>query len=156
MKRTNTEHWRPMSIPHTQSEHASGRPIPDLSSQEIREEFSPTAIEAMVNLAKIWRLTGAQVSSLLGEVPETEWFQIRDEGKMVVFSHEVLTRVSALVGVYKGLHLLFSEPLANEWVRRQNANETFSGLSPLDYMQKYGIEAMLATRSYIDALRGGL
>ena len=61
-----------------------------------------------------------------------------------------------MVGVYKGLHLLFSEPLADEWVRRPNQESLFGGVSPIDYMIAGGIPAMLETRSYVDALRGGL
>ena len=54
------------------------------------------------------------------------------------------------------MHLLFSETLADEWVRRANTEDIFKGVTPLDYMIAGGIPAMLETRNYVDALRGGL
>jgi hypothetical protein len=54
------------------------------------------------------------------------------------------------------LHLLFSGPLADEWVRQRNTEEVFENLSPLNFMLAGGIPAMLQTRGYIDALRGGV
>jgi len=77
----------------------------------------------------------------------------REEG---VLSQDSLTRISALVGLYKGLRLLFSQPLADEWVSRPNPEAIFENDSPLNFMIRGGIPAMLHIRNYIDALRGGV
>ena len=62
-------------------------------------------------------------------------------------SQDQLTRVSALVGLFKGLHLLFADATADEWVRRPNSGPLFVG---------GGIPTMLDIRRYVDAVRGGL
>ena len=71
-------------------------------------------------------------------------------------SQDTLTRISALVGIFKGLRLLFSEPLSDEWVRLPNKGPLFGGRRPLDAMIEGGIPIMLDVRRHIDALRGGL
>lgn len=67
-----------------------------------------------------------------------------------------MTRASALVGIFKGLHLLFSDPLADDWMRLPNRDHPFAGCSPVDAMKVGGIPVMLEARRYVDALRGGL
>jgi hypothetical protein len=73
-----------------------------------------------------------------------------------VLSQDTLTRISALVGIFKGLHLLFSQPLADEWVRLPNKSSPYRGHRPLDMMFQGGIPAMLDVRRHVDAMRGGL
>ena len=67
-----------------------------------------------------------------------------------------LTRVSALVGVYKGLHLLFADETADEWARRPNCGPLFDRETPIQAMIEGGTPRMLEVRRYIDAVRGGL
>jgi len=132
------------------------KPLPDLSIEAKRAELSPAAIEAFLRLCGIWHLTAKQSLALLGEGSERTWFRIKAREWDGILSQDSLTRVSALVGLYKGLHLLFSDPLAEEWIRRPNTEEFFENLSPLNFMIAGGIPAMLQTRGYIDALRGGV
>ena len=131
------------------------RHIPDLSQHEVRATFNDAAIEALKRLTAVWRLNSRQAATLLGESERT-WFRIKSGEWDGILSQDNLTRASALIGIYKGLHLLFSDPLADEWVRIPNSDPLFAGLSPVEYMTRGGIEAMLQTRSTIDALRGGL
>ena len=71
-------------------------------------------------------------------------------------SQDQLTRASAAIGVYKGLHLLFADAMADRWPKLPNRGPIFHRLSPVDAMIEGGIPAMLETRRYIDAVRGGL
>jgi hypothetical protein len=132
------------------------RYIPDLNVEETRATLTPAAIEGFVRLVETWRLTSKQATALLAEQSERTWFSMQSREWRGVLSHDALTRISALIGVYKGLHLLFSDPLADEWVRLRNTETLFGGVTPVDYMIAGGIPAMLETRRYIDALRGGL
>jgi hypothetical protein len=138
------------------AERPANKPIPDLGREDTRAALSPAAVEAFLRLSGIWRLTAKQSIALLGEGSERTWFRIKAREWDQPLSQDSLTRVSTLVGLYKGLHLLFSEPLADEWISRPNKEELFNGASPLDYMLAEGIPAMIKTRAYIDALRGGL
>jgi uncharacterized protein (DUF2384 family) len=71
-------------------------------------------------------------------------------------SQDTLTRVSALIGIFKALRLLFSEPLADEWVKLPNKGQLFEGRRPIDVMIDGGIPKLLLVRRHVDALRGGL
>jgi hypothetical protein len=132
------------------------KPIADLSIEATRAQLTPAAIEAFLGLSRIWRLTTRQSIALLGEGSERTWFRIKAKAWVGVLSQDSLTRVGALVGLYKELHLIFSEPLANEWVRRAGTEDVFAGATPLDYMIRGGIPAMLEIRSHVDALRADL
>jgi hypothetical protein len=132
------------------------RTIPDLSQIATRADLTPAAVDGFLRLAELWRLTGTQATALLGEGSERTWFRIKARTWDGVLSQDALTRISALVGLYKGLHLLFSDPLSDEWIRKRNRDVPFEGVTPLEYMIAGGIPAMLQTRGYIDALRGGL
>ena len=94
----------------------------NLGDAATRARLSPAAIDGMVRLAAIWRLTSAEICALMGDMSDRTWFRMkkgRDAGGGArgALSQDTLTRISALVGIFKGLRLLFSEPLSDEWVR---------------------------------------
>jgi hypothetical protein len=61
-----------------------------------------------------------------------------------------------LVGIFKGLHLLFADEMADRWVRLPNKGPLFGHAAPIDAMIEGGIPLMIEVRRYIDAVRGGL
>src|SRR3546814_14334047 len=67
-----------------------------------------------------------------------------------------ITRISYLLGIYKALHILYGDELADQWVGMPNRNIIFKGKTPLDYMQKGGLLAMQTVRQLLDARRGGV
>jgi len=133
-----------------------GTAIPNLADVPTRARLSHTAVEAMVRLVDVWRLTSAEACTLLGDVSERTWFRMKKGDWEGALSQDTLTRISALVGIFKGLHLLFSQPLADEWVRLPNKSTPYRGQRPLDVMFQGGIPAMLDVRRHVDAMRGGL
>jgi uncharacterized protein (DUF2384 family) len=130
--------------------------IPNLSDAGTRERLTPAAVDGVVRLAEIWRLTSAEVCALLGDLSERTWFRMKKREWSGALSQDALTRISALVGIFKGLRLLLSEPLSDEWVRLPNKGPLYGGRRPLDVMIEGGIPKMLEVRQHIDALRGGL
>ena len=130
--------------------------LPNLSDAATRERLTPSAVDGMVRIAAIWRLTGPEVCALLGDVSERTWFRMKKGEWSGTLSQDTLTRISALIGIFKGLRLLFSEPLSDEWVRLNNKGPLYGGWRPLDTMIEGGIPKMLEVRRHIDALRGGL
>src|SRR5690348_10056525 len=130
--------------------------LPNLADPIMRARLTPAAVDGVVRLAEIWRLTSSEVCSLLGEVSERTWFRMKKHEWSGSLSQDTLTRISALIGIFKGLRLLFSEPLSDEWVRVPNKGPLYGGRRPLDAMIEGGIPKMLDVRRHIDALRGGL
>ena len=66
-----------------------------------------------------------------------------------------ITRISYLVGIYKALHILYGNKLADEWVQLPNSNAMFAGSTPLAFMMAGGLLAMQSVRRLLDARRGG-
>ncbi|MBA3812838.1 MAG: DUF2384 domain-containing protein [Caulobacteraceae bacterium] len=131
-------------------------PSPNLAVASTRARLTPAAVDGVVRLVEIWRLTSAEACALLGDVSERTWFRMKKGAWSGALSQDTLTRVSALVGIFKGLRLVFSEPLSDEWVRAPNTGPLYGGRRPLDAMVEGGIPKMLEVRRHIDALRGGL
>lgn len=132
------------------------RPMPNLADQATRQRLSGSAIMGVLRLAELWRLSSGEMCALLGSISERTWFRMKKGEWPGTLSQDEMTRVSALIGIFKGLRLLFSLPLADEWVRLPNKNPVFGGRRPLDAMIEGGIPAMLEVRRLVDALRGGL
>jgi hypothetical protein len=67
-----------------------------------------------------------------------------------------ITRISYLIGIYKALHILYGDLLADEWLSLPNRNRIFAGRTPLAYMLGGGLLAMQTVRKLLEARRGGV
>lgn len=125
-----------------------------LESDRVR--LSGTALRAFRALAERWGLSNAEAASLLG-VSGSTWDRIKRGGRGTgALSQDQLTRISALTGIFKGLHLLFADDMADRWPRLPNSGPIFGGQAPIRAMIEGGIPTMIEVRRYIDAVRGGL
>jgi len=120
-----------------------------------RERLTPAALEAVINIAEAWKLSGDDAAALLG-VSSSTWDRIRADKWNQTLSQDQMTRASALIGVFKGLNLLFDQAMADRWPKLRNKGPLFHNLSPVEAMIEGGIPYMLEVRRYVDALRGGL
>lgn len=120
-----------------------------------RRRLTGAAATAVVRLAAAWGVGNAEAAALLG-VSESTWDRIKAGRWDGVLSQDQLTRASALIGIFKGLHLLFADGMADRWPSLPNRGPIFARHSPIAAMIEGGIPRMLETRQYIDALRGGL
>lgn len=78
-----------------------------------------------------------------------------DEQNAPNLSEEPPFRISYLIGIYKALHILHGDGLADEWIKLPNANVMFSGQAPLTYMVLGGVGAMRNVRKLLDARSAG-
>lgn len=127
----------------------------DFSAEADRARLSRVALKAYKRLVEHWGLTGQQAAALL-DVSTSTWERLKQEGKHKLLSQDQLTRISAMVGIYKALHLLFADDMADRWPKLDNKGPLFARMSPIDSMLKGGIPQMLEVRRYVDAVRGGL
>lgn len=122
--------------------------------EEDRARLSPVAIKAFLGLVKAWDISNRDAAELVSVSGST--FDRMKRGEPMTLNQDQLTRVSALVGIYKVLHLMFADAMADQWPVLVNSGPLFKGLSPVAAMKAGGIPKMLDTRRYIDAVRGGL
>ena len=104
-------------------------PIPterqSFASEADRNRLSRVGLKAYRRLAQSWGLSGQSAADLLG-VSLSTWERLKPEGQDRPLSQDQMTRISALVGIYKGLHLLFADGMADRWPRLENSGPLFS------------------------------
>lgn len=142
---------RPTSMPAEPS--GAARPFQTFSDKADRVRLTPAAVEAIRNLMKQWNVSGNEMAALLGVSGSTV---DRITQRKRPLSQDQLMRVSALVGIFKGLQLLFVNDMADRWPQLPNAGPVFANRTPIEAMLDGGIPTMLEVRRYVDALRGGL
>jgi len=121
-----------------------------------RERYSLTALKAYLGIVSRWGLTGAEAAALLA-VSTSTWERIkRDPDGAGALSQDQLTRLSAIIGIYKALHLLFADQMADRWIKLANRGPLFRHRTPVVAMIEGGIPHILDTRRHVDAMRGGL
>lgn len=126
----------------------------DLSRKENRARLSPSAIKGLIRIAAHWKLRDDDTRALLGGMSTGSFYPLKNLATKTL-SEDQLTRVSFLIGIYKALNILYSRKLADAWIALPNTNPMFAGDSPLTYVKKGGIPALLRVRQLLDARRGG-
>ncbi|MFN9008522.1 MAG: DUF2384 domain-containing protein [Hyphomonadaceae bacterium] len=129
--------------------------IGNFSSADDRQRLTKTALKAFMALCESWAVAD-EVALELSGLDEDEWKMVRSPEYTLVLNQDQLTRVSALVGAFKGLNLLFADGFANKWPTTKNSGPLFGGATPVELMLAGGIPMMLKVRGHIDALRGGI
>ncbi len=127
----------------------------DLNSKEERERLSKSALKGFFKLTTAWRLRDEDARELLGGLSSSAFYEWKKNPDRVL-EVDRITRISYLVGIYKALHILYGDKLADEWVSLPNQNAIFGGKSPLNCMLAGGLLAMQTVRKLLDARRGGL
>ena len=114
-----------------------------------------TIVKAVVRVADAWNLSNTEAAQLF-DVPKATWSRMKAGTYKGVLDQDKVTRASLLIGLFKGLRLVFNGPLTYGWPKTANAGHGFKGKSPVHLMCEGGIPAMMQVRQHIDALRGGL
>lgn len=127
----------------------------DLSAKVERERLTPAALKGFYRLIAAWSIRDEEARELLGGVSSSAFYEWK---KLPPRSLDIdrITRISYLVGIYKALHILYSDDLADRWIAMPNTNVIFAGRTPLAFMLASGIPAMQTVRKLLDARRGGV
>ncbi len=130
------------------------RPV-DLGARTERARLSASALKGFFNLVARWRIRDEDARELLGGVAHSTFYAWKKTPERLL-DVDRITRISLLIGIYKALHILYGDTLADEWVSLPNQNLIFAGRSPLQYMLAGGLVAMQTVRQLLDARRGGV
>lgn len=125
-----------------------------LAQRPSAPDLQAVALKAVSRIADQWGLTLAEAAALADMSPST-WKRARKPGFAGELRQDQMLRFSALTGIYKGLALFFDAPLSQTWMTRANTGPLYDGARPVDALIAGGLPAFLATRTYVDALRGG-
>lgn len=116
-----------------------------------RKRLSPAAAIGARNILRIWCVPSASAAILIG-VSLSTWYRIRHNQWSGTFSQDQMTRVSLLLGIYRGLQIQFGEDLGNRWVNLANNGPLFRGRTPCEFMVAEGISGMWRVRRYVDGM----
>jgi len=121
-----------------------------------RRRLSAPALRLFFKTAELWGLTVDQRRAILGDVSRQTEHNWRN-GAPGVLTRDQLERVSLVLGILKGLRLVFADDAHGlRWLRAENHDLPFGGGAPLDRMMAGGIDDLYAVRRYLDAWRGGV
>jgi predicted secreted protein len=127
----------------------------NFADEDARARLTTAALTAYRSLVELWQLTGLEAAALLAVSPST-WDRLKRGGATHPLNQDQLTRISALVGILKGLRLLFADDLSQRWPKMPNKGRLFESQTPVACMIDGGIPRMIEVRRHVDALRGGL
>lgn len=125
-----------------------------------RRRLSAPALRTFLAIADLWGLTEEQRLLILGYPSRSTYHnwckQARQHGAFT-FDVDVLTRISAVLGIHQGLGILFpTEQLGVEWLRAPHNAVVFGGRPPLDLVTSGSQDGLLTVRRFLDGARGGL
>ena len=112
---------QPLRYPASSYRHTAP---PDLGSRQERERLSEPALKAFFKLVSHWKVRDEDARALLGGVSNGPFYEMKRDPRRVLEADR-LTRVSYLIGIFKALRILHSEPLADQWVHLPNSNPLF-------------------------------
>lgn len=134
------------------------RPVPpapvDLADRAVRERLSRAGVRAFFNIMVRWNVRDEDARGLLGGMTNGPYYELKRNPDRVL-DVDRLTRISLLIGIFKALNILHSEPVADRWIHLPNTNRLFGGVTPLAYMLRGGLPALLTVRRLLDARRAG-
>ena len=128
--------------------------VPDLGDEAARRRLSAPSFRAFLATADYLDVGVAERCTLLGGLPVSTYHRWAAKSAPAL-SRDQLERVSLVLGIAKGLRLLFaSDEAGRRWLRAPNTDTPFAGVSPLRRMLRGSIADLYTVRRYIDAWRG--
>jgi len=135
------------------------RPLSTRSARLAAEEIAASpakvviALGAFFRMAERWRLSADEARTLLGKPARATFFQWK-AGRITRVPHDVIRRISWLLGTWRALQILFPQAeRADAWLRRPN--DLLGGQSALHRMLAGDVSDLAEVRTILDHARGG-
>lgn len=98
-----------------------------------------------------WGCSVAEQKVLLGSVGTTTYLKYKSLPD-VCLSHDLMERISYLMGIHKSLRIIYSNQGENtyQWVSKPNRAAPFNGQSALQFMLSGRITELSDVRRYLD------
>lgn len=125
-----------------------------------RRRLSGPGLRTFLAICDLWGLTEEQRRLVLGLPSRStyhNWVKSVREHRDIVLDVDVLTRISAILGIHQALGILHNdEREAVAWLRGGHWGAIFGGHPPLDLIVSGTQDGLLSVRRFLDAARGGL
>jgi hypothetical protein len=147
--------------------HDPGPPASDAGTLDVgaftprqRQQVSGPGLRTFLNIADRWGLTEAErlrVVGLPGRSTYHGWAAKARAGGNPTLPLDTLLRISAVLGVFKALQIIFtSDADGQTWLRSPNRAPVFGGQPPLALLVSGSQDGIMTVRRYLDAWRGGM
>lgn len=125
-----------------------------------RRRLSGPGLRTFLAIADLWGLSEAQRLLILGLPSRStyhNWTKAVREHRDITLDVDVLTRISALLGIHQALGILHqSEKEAVRWLKEPHHARVFGGFAPLQLVTSGTQDGLMAVRRFLDAARGGV
>jgi hypothetical protein len=125
-----------------------------------RRRLSAPGMRTFLAIADLWALTEQERLRILGHPARStyhKWAKQAREHAEFTLDADVLTRISAVLGIYQALRILFeTEQEGLSWLRGPHQATVFGGQPPINLMVDGTQDSLLTVRRFLDAARGGL
>ena len=129
-------------------------------STAARRRLSAPGLRTFLAIADLWGLTEEQRRLILGMPPRStyqSWVKAVREHRDILLDLDVLTRISAILGIHQALGVLHrTEQEGLAWLRGPHKAIVFGGKPPLELITSGSQDALLTVRRFLDGARGGL
>ena len=137
---------------------------PHLSSDRFqpanRRRLSGPGLRTFLTIADLWDLSEDQRRLILGCPSRSTfygWAKAAREHRDITLDVDVLSRISALLGIHQALGILFkTERESLAWLREPHGAPVFGGQRPIDLVTSGDFDGLMTVRRFLDAARGGL
>jgi hypothetical protein len=147
--------------PESRDQVQAGPPAldPERFSSKNRKRLSAPGLRTFLAIADLWGLTEEQRRLILGLPSRStyhNWIKTAREHRELALDVDVLTRISAVLGIHQALGVLHnSEQEGISWLRNPHLSLVFGGQTPLDILSCGTQDGLLTVRRFLDAARGG-
>lgn len=126
--------------------------VPDLADEATRRDLA----RVVAALFEKWGLSTELQLALLGMSPESRKVlsQYRRGDRALPNTRDTLDRAGYLLGIHKGLRLLFPEDTALRYGWVQRRNRMLGEHTPLQIMVKDGLVGLARVARFVDFQRG--
>ncbi len=124
-----------------------------------RRRLSAPGLRTFIAIADLWGLNEEQRRLVLGLPSRStyqNWVKAAREHRDITLDVDVLTRISAVLGIHQALGVLYgTEQDGIAWLRGPQRTTVFGGGPPMDLVTSGTQDGLLIVRRFLDAARGG-
>jgi len=146
-------------LPAAPSDDAPPMPGVIPSDPANRRRLSAPAIRTFVAISDLWGLNEAHRLRILGSPSRSayqSWTKAVREHEEIMLGVDVLTRISAVLGIHSALGILEQDEASGiAWLRRPHGALSFGGQPPMDLVAGGTLDGLMVVRRFLDAARGG-
>lgn len=125
-----------------------------------RKRLSGPGLRSFLAIADLWSLNEEQRRLILGYPARSTYHHWVKQARLregLTLDGDVLTRISAMLGIHQALGVLFAnQGDAVDWLRGPHSAPVFGGQPPLALVTNGAQDGLLLVRRFLDAARGGL